>query len=1365
MSIAFTEFTSRMPSTQLFNRLQAIVVTSCLSLAIACSFSPEVATAVTLNHITNVSNSTTSSVAPQIAVSVNGDVYLLWQESANGLDIQFASSTDPDSSFSIPVDLSPNLVVRNDPIIATSNDMIFIMWVENGEIYFSNSTADNNGKVNFGVPVSLSNNEGDSRNPQLAASGNNVYVVWEDDIDGSGVPDIFYTNSTDGGRNFSTPANLSENDGESRNPKLAIADSGNVYVGWQDDTTDPGNVQEIIVRASVDNGFSFGDIAVANNPSGFSSSPSVVADDSNNIMLVWEDATQNSDVFFASGSIDVFNGTITLSEFANVSENTGSSTAPEFLVTESGKIYVAWLDDINSTAGNSDVLIANSTDGGITFSPPISLSSGASASFGSLHLNLLPNDGESVYGVWRDASVGSAGSGDIFLVEITNDGHDISAPINLSDNDGFSQKPVLGAHGEELFVAWHDNSSLNNEVLFMVVSAAAGETSFINIQSPSDSSPKWGRPIQVSGVTNGADGDSVVVEWGDGSSTPGVQVDGGVWGPTTHQYDLTSVGPKEITARLVDSGGTEKATSDPEPLTVLKHETALTIEHMPNAVVQGNNITVTGSLIDTDDGLGISNVTIVFGGTGSGGLNDASTDSAGLYDIEGASPDSADTLWTLQASFDGNFAYETSSSEFVTFDTVSGTSTQFVVPVGSPSAVELTGFNASITFDKIETQGTLFVSSCDPPDSTRYISIGLCFVISSAEDLPPGSFAHLTVYYSGQILPTSHLEDEIDIFHQGLNGFVDITESRNAGEKSVTGRVSHFSKFVAAIALHDAAEEGTIRKQVYVGANELVFNELAGQQISFDRSEYSIGNTVTIHIEDETVNLDPLTIDTMNVDIKSDRDPAGITISLVETGNNTSVFTGAFTLDEDSSSSIDRLLRVRSGDTISGSYFVPASGPFKIIFSDVAESGMVDVRVSEVERPYVPSFEPIGDAYEPKLVDTRLANNSLVTVVMSYVNVDLTNDEIISTGLFRVLELDPDGGVSGAFEWFDITREDANGNQDIDTMKKTVTGTTAFLSSFVIGHDVRAQGDPGRGGGGLPRPGTGILLDVVASVANDESARESSGGGGGGSRSAGITQTYSGSNIETTVSTRSGPVTMKFDSVQTEGGQLRVEPRELSAFPEIFEEIATMADNEHGMIHLEGVTYSSAGDIFDIDASTVNFDGMVKVTIPYDENAVTSISGSESDVRFLHYDEETGVWEDNTVSSDALTNTVTGRLDSLSPVLAAVIINQDVESNRLVVSDPSFVTSETASEATLTMNLNSKRQAIQNYVIIAQVLDQKGVVQHIEWQERSIAGAKEENVSMIWVQTEDPYVVKVFIWTEMENPAMLSPVILPRMDI
>jgi hypothetical protein len=56
-----------------------------------------------------------------------------------------------------------------------------------------------------------------------------------------------------------------------------------------------------------------------------------------------------------------------------------------------------------------------------------------------------------------------------------------------------------------------------------------------------------------------------------------------------------------------------------------------------------------------------------------------------------------------------------------------------------------------------------------------------------------------------------------------------------------------------------------------------------------------------------------------------------------------------------------------------------------------------------------------------------------------------------------------------------------------------------------------------------------------------------------------------------------------------------------------------------------------------------------------------------------------------------------------------------------------------------------------------QVLDQNNIVKHIEWQERSIAASREENVSMSWAQTEkDIYMIKVFVWTEIQNPSLLS---------
>lgn len=296
----------------------------------------------------------------------------------------------------------------------------------------------------------------------------------------------------------------------------------------------------------------------------------------------------------------------------------------------------------------------------------------------------------------------------------------------------------------------------------------------------------------------------------------------------------------------------------------------------------------------------------------------------------------------------------------------------------------------------------------------------------------------------------------------------------------------------------------------------------------------------------------------------------------------------------------------------------------------------------------------------------------------------------------------------------------------------------------------------------------GVKGQTVSTENPPEEHGDGNRNGGGGSRSTGITQAPSGDDIQTTILTQSGTLTIKFETVQAVSGQLKVESNHLSAFEEIFEEIQVLEDyNEHGIVSLGGTTYSSAGDIFDIDASAINFGGMVDVTIPYDESAVTSISGSESDVRFLHYDEEQGIWEDSTMSVNELANTVTGRLDSLSPVIAAVIINQDItNSDQLIVSDPSFVFSEEVGRSSLSVKLNNMQQTAQNYAIIAQVLDQNDVVQHIEWQERAIAGAREESVYMSWDQMESgTYVVEVFIWTEMKDPFLLSQAFLPETDI
>src|SRR5215475_8938511 len=110
------------------------------------------------------------------------------------------------------------------------------------------------GILSFGSIKNLSNNPGDSGVPVVETSGNNVYVVWQDKSTGNG--DVYFKRSIDGGNNFGSTKNLSNNPGESFNPTLAKSGS-NVYVAWSDKTT---GTSDIYLKRSIDGGANFGNL-------------------------------------------------------------------------------------------------------------------------------------------------------------------------------------------------------------------------------------------------------------------------------------------------------------------------------------------------------------------------------------------------------------------------------------------------------------------------------------------------------------------------------------------------------------------------------------------------------------------------------------------------------------------------------------------------------------------------------------------------------------------------------------------------------------------------------------------------------------------------------------------------------------------------------------------------------------------------------------------------------------------------------------------------------------------------------------------------------------------------------------------------
>ena len=238
----------------------------------------------------------------------------------------------------------------------------------------------------------LSNNSGTSSEQKVATSGSNVYVAWEDTSSGAN-SDILFARSGNNGATFgNVTTNLSDNTGESTNPKIA-AFRNNVYVAWED--TSSGANSDIAFTRSPNNGATFGNVinvnAITGQPlPGQPLNPQIFASGSN-VYIAWTNhnvTTGNDVVLFAKSS----NNGIAFSDIRSLSNPGGESVLPQ-IATSGNNVYVTWsyddtakaTENANSTLGSSDVIFLRGTGGnfpgssllGPQFAPGANISGGA----------------------------------------------------------------------------------------------------------------------------------------------------------------------------------------------------------------------------------------------------------------------------------------------------------------------------------------------------------------------------------------------------------------------------------------------------------------------------------------------------------------------------------------------------------------------------------------------------------------------------------------------------------------------------------------------------------------------------------------------------------------------------------------------------------------------------------------------------------------------------------------------------------------------------------------------------------------------------------------------------------------------------
>lgn len=278
--------------------------------------------------------------------------------------------------------------------------------------------------------------------------------------------------------------NLTDNPNDSAYGQIAASEN-NVYVVWQDSTTPDlsNNNYDIYIKKSVDRGETFAENNnsgngttkvqnLSNNP-GFSEHPQIAAY-KEKVHVAWIDNTSGNKEILLARSVD--NGT-TFSKAVNLSNTTTNSRNLELAAFEND-IYVVWLDE--DEQGNGIIFLKASSDGGDTFSNPITVARGLSND--DITLPKVAADGDNVHIAWNVATNNTPEGEeeimtDLLYVKSSDQGSTFSPPIKLNNNEEKVGEAQLAVYKNNIYVVW--GSSPNDQVtsnLFFTKSTDNGNT-------------------------------------------------------------------------------------------------------------------------------------------------------------------------------------------------------------------------------------------------------------------------------------------------------------------------------------------------------------------------------------------------------------------------------------------------------------------------------------------------------------------------------------------------------------------------------------------------------------------------------------------------------------------------------------------------------------------------------------------------------------------------------------------------------------------------------------------------------------------------------------------------------------------------